>query len=418
VNPRPTVSIQAVVTAVALEVAAVFGPRVAALAFAVALVAVGATLDIAYHQRIRASSRVSPERRRLDRLMRGLYLLPVTVPAVTALALTVARAADFGPPSVQAISLIVAAAPSAILVSSVFDWFWVVPRIAGVVRPGPWETPNDPFWRSVTLAWLLSRSLTAITVSAAVVAVPLVSAAMSDGNVRTAWLAFAAVLAGAVSPSLRGLGAALNPPVSIGDLFRLEDGVILVVDVSLQGAGYVYVGAALRRNASEVVVKDGVLAFDDLPQLRRVTTADVGWGDPRVGDHLRWESTRRLEAVDALDVLIDSAAAERQRAEERTTAKVKAGATLMVVLTVLSAAAAAAEVAVSARSSVTAVVLAGAVVAAAALTSMALLVRRRLVARQQLRSSALVSPSLLAFGEQVNAQRRGMRDGLTRGRTP
>lgn len=417
-NPFPTVTIQALGAMAALLLLAVFGWETAALALAGLVFAAGLCLDALYtrQQRTIAPEVRSASRRRSDRLMRCVYLLAGLLPVATAAGLHAARVADAPSPLVTTLLLIVSIAACLILISSIVDWFWILPRVTGLVRLPPWASPGDPAWRGVTSLWLFSRSVTALVLSLSAGAIPLVVAGATSGATRSAAYAIAGVLVAAALPSNNGLRMALNPPVSIGDLLQLEDGSALVVDISLQGAGFVWAERGpVRTSATGVPIKDGTVPLDELSWLSRLSPSQVSGGVVGAAPRSQ-EAVRRLEAVDPLGSMLNAEAAEREELQHRQSQQTGVGVALALVTTVLSVAAAAAQIAVNSRKSVTVVVVVVAAISVAAISRAALVVRTRQLARRQLRQSARLSRPLLELARQVGGQREALRAGLARQR--
>lgn len=62
------------------------------------------------------------------------------------------------------------------LASSHMDWYYIRPRIDGVVVPPPCQTSRDTMWKGVTRKWYLHRAIASVVTGGAVIAVALVVA--------------------------------------------------------------------------------------------------------------------------------------------------------------------------------------------------------------------------------------------------
>lgn len=62
------------------------------------------------------------------------------------------------------------------LASSHIDWYYIRPRIDGVVVPPPCQTSRDTMWKGVTRKWYLHRAIASVVTGGAVVALALLVA--------------------------------------------------------------------------------------------------------------------------------------------------------------------------------------------------------------------------------------------------
>jgi hypothetical protein len=72
---------------------------------------------------------------------------------------------------IQGLVGVLAATLTAWLISSHVDWYFVRPRIDGVVVAPPCQTSRDSIWKGVTRKWYIHRTFASITTMAAVVAI-------------------------------------------------------------------------------------------------------------------------------------------------------------------------------------------------------------------------------------------------------
>jgi hypothetical protein len=320
---------------------------------------------------------------------------------------------------VSSLVLIAAIALSSIFLASVFDWFWVLPRITGRVRPAPWESSHDREWVPITRIWLLSRSIASVVVTLAVAAVPVVIGTAASGEARTAWLAVSGIVFSALLPANEGLRQVLHTSVAIGDLVHLEGRPGLVVDVSLQGAGVVYLDEPPRFTPSGAVRPDGVIALGELSATPRLEPSAVAsLTELRASAFARQQRRRPasggLGFVDPLDETLDQVVASRERIEQRNERVAGAGVLGVVGATTAGVAAAVAQIVGEAGHVLTLASVTGAMLGVGALTRGVFAARRQWRARRSLRSTTSPSPELQRLGGSVAAQRLALRTGLTR----
>jgi hypothetical protein len=170
VSPEPYVRGQAYVLGALLVAAAVFSTAEAALACAIVSGAVALILNLKYQADLRAVEveGVPPHRERLDLIVAG-DLRAALLAAVTASALMIGLPVDFPvspvPPG-TAILLMIAAA--GVLLSSLFDWYVILPRVSGLLGVRPCRQPNGRFprfpktWRETTRWWYIHRIAAAL----------------------------------------------------------------------------------------------------------------------------------------------------------------------------------------------------------------------------------------------------------------
>jgi hypothetical protein len=145
-----------------------------------------------------------------------------------------------------------------VFVSSLVDWYWILPRLGGIgdwPRPCTVEVPNDRHnWRFLTQFWyghrLLAEFLSVATIEASAVYL----AATDDAN-RGLWIPLAAVCtlgAGRFIPSWLGCwGNVHNPEVQVGSVIRVarvgwepSARELYVVDVDLRGIQCMFIDEA------------------------------------------------------------------------------------------------------------------------------------------------------------------------------
>lgn len=170
-----------------------------------------------------------------------------------------------------------------IFASSLVDWYRVLPRMSGVVCPGPCESPGDPRWVKVTNLWLFHRGLATLIVAGIV---PVIPGYMLDrsltGGTQAFWLAVTSiVLIPSGSFATRALTAgywALNPPLHVGDGIRRHDEygtrTVWVADVSLQGAKYIELDQDRDYTRKPFAQKsEGLIGLFELGRVRKQAIA-------------------------------------------------------------------------------------------------------------------------------------------------
>jgi hypothetical protein len=137
-----------------------------------------------------------------------------------------------------------------IYVPTLIDWYYVLPRLSGVVRLPPCRSGSDRSWITTTRAWLASRWLSLMLG-------PIVSGTALVGATMYYFLAFTNVeLKDQITVSANSFGATLliagigvavsfklldrlndvlNPIKVVGKLVRYRNTLHYVVDVSVQG---------------------------------------------------------------------------------------------------------------------------------------------------------------------------------------
>lgn len=257
-EPKFSLSMYSVVIAAGLVGLTLRGFPGSALGLAVGIVVWGLTLYGLYRvsasgaeQRLRWSRRL-PHRRNLDRVV----LLQLAVIGLTGVAAAVVvHAADFAPARhstvvLQAFILGAVVIATTAYLSALIDWFWVLPKIAGITREPPCVRPGGEKWASVTGIWLAHRAVATILITLVLAAIPGWLAAKSGrgGTESAAWVVLGTAL-GIGFNSLSGnsvlaLRQAWNPRIRVGDTVLLRPKLTdelkraFVIDVSVQGFKY------------------------------------------------------------------------------------------------------------------------------------------------------------------------------------
>ena len=227
-----------------------FGLTVAAIAAGILLV--GLAFEVSYRAR-RHEQRVLGPRRALDRIVRRQWLGIGIFGCAIGGTLQVAGVAplDRTHDVLQALTVGLVVAASAIYVSSLVDWYWVLPKIAGMVGLAPCERAGGDHFAGVTKVWFFHRAAATTIVTFVLAAVPgyMAGATGAKGAASTGWVVLGAALAigynsvnNGLTPAFRN---AFNPRFIVGDIIRVradpEDRKLqdaYVVDVSIAGLKY------------------------------------------------------------------------------------------------------------------------------------------------------------------------------------
>lgn len=275
-EPRKSMTRYAIFVACAFALRAVSNGPVPVFIASVSLFVLGAVLDVGYRLSIaRRDSDLSdrPSARARDSWARTQWLGTSVFGAIVGAAFAWlgaptfqwggSRYADFINAAVTAVTI----GSTAVLASSLIDWFWILPRTAGLVRKAPCEAAGGEQWKRTTSVWLWHRGIATLVVAGALVGVPafMGDTAGADGGGRAAWFIIAATIGAAVASFVnaggRALWMGLNPTTTLGDVVDVHGRSCFVVDVSLQGAKYVLSERIPRQAFAEK--EDGSFALDD-----------------------------------------------------------------------------------------------------------------------------------------------------------
>ena len=169
-SPEPYVRAQAGALAFALLLSALQGPAVAALICAGITALIANVLYLRYRGDLRAArvDVVPQHRERLDLIVSGDVRAASAVGAVAGsfmLVLSV-KQPDLGIAPISAVLL--GATATVILLSSLVDWYVILPRISGLLGTRPCREPDADFprrpqtWREVTRWWYIHRIVAAL----------------------------------------------------------------------------------------------------------------------------------------------------------------------------------------------------------------------------------------------------------------
>jgi hypothetical protein len=184
-----------------------------------------------------------------------------------------------GTPLVLKVLLVcVTVAATAVFVSSLIDWYWILPRVSGVVCPAPCEAPGHEYWTYLTNHWIFHRVIAELFVSGAIVAWPTAMAGETMGSAQALWGVGAVIATGSIAYREKFVVAAIlnagDARTKVGDVVRIRHEVdeedrwswAYVLDVSLRGAkivlleGLSFGGRPFDRKGDFLMASDAALA--------------------------------------------------------------------------------------------------------------------------------------------------------------
>jgi hypothetical protein len=168
VSPEPYVRGQAYVLGALLVISAIFGWAQAALACSAATGLVAAVLHFKYRRECRgAEVSVPPHRERLDLIVAGDVRTAVLL-GLTAGMLLLLFPHDLHLGIAPETSVLLSVACAAVLLSSLVDWYVILPRVSGLLGIRPCRHPDADFprapktWREITRWWYIHRIAAAL----------------------------------------------------------------------------------------------------------------------------------------------------------------------------------------------------------------------------------------------------------------
>lgn len=314
-EPRYSMAAYAVVVGALLGLLAVSGAVAAATWSALAFLGLAGAMDLNYSLERRRKGREAPYRARFDRMVRmrwagaGLGAL-VLIAAVSVLDFTPLHGAGR---FVDAFAICATIAALGVFVSSLVDWYWILPKVSGIVCLAPCEAPGKERWESPTGHWYFHRGVATLLVGGVATGIcGYMAATTTDTREAAIWGAIGlAAIAAAVGDfnreGVKALWYGFSPPIHVGDTILAElftEGPVerrraYVVDVSIQGAKYKFLEDGRYRGPSfETKSDQGPIPNDDLGAIPRpepiVVCGDgctgVNWycrHNPRAHDKVR-----------------------------------------------------------------------------------------------------------------------------------
>jgi hypothetical protein len=301
----------AVLALVAVVLLSLEGNTATATGLAVGISAFALLLDISYRVRARGRScLILAPRRYLDRVVRAQWLGLLITGSVLAQISAVTNSSPWSGDSSVAEVVIggFAIGITTIYASSLTDWYWVLPKISGIVAPPPCTTVIAKASAGVTKIWFFHRAVATIVCTALVAGVPAYiagTATISASLSATLTLFGAAAAIGfnaATAGTVWAFGQFLSPRLEVGNYVRKrkevddrepEDGY--VVDVSIQG-----VKIKLESDVLGQFVSDGDLIpyheAQTIPKRTRTTAMCPSLQECRAAN---WYCLRNLNASTA-----------------------------------------------------------------------------------------------------------------------
>ncbi len=245
VEPVVSLSVYALLTTAALVLLGAGGFPATAAGLAAGLAGYGVILELMYLKQRRGAS-LPEHRRRLDRLVRLQW---AGCAAVTLAAMVAGSDVDLSRDARTRMEFVdgaVLTALFALWLSALIDWYWVLPRMAGIGCAPPCQTPYDGTWNSVTKVWLYHRAIATMVFVGGIAAIPGYFAVVTENAVFATVLTVVtfgvpAVMSEQVASAVRALRHGLNPPVPVGSIARvrlLDEQIVYIVDASLEGSKY------------------------------------------------------------------------------------------------------------------------------------------------------------------------------------
>lgn len=419
-HPKPYVTAQGIATCVLASGAVLAGAGLAVLLQGAVSLVVTSALVASYTHAVRRAGHstavgasLGARRAYLVHFMNRLVVLVV----VWLVAWGVVGVAVIGSGSriPQVILVPLAVAANAVYLSSLLDWYWVLPRVQGIVRPGLGESLGDPAWRTITRVWLVHRAFATLALSTCLAAIPALVGGTASGAERAAWFGAAGVVFGGVLPlNRRGVQAILNLPARLGDTFDVEGHRAVVVDVSLEGVRLRFVDHATSLT-TDPEPGDVRLAFATLPAYQRLAS---------VGDLASIQEAHTVPlpshpARDSIDALVLAERERRELQETRDEVVAERSGVALAMLGVVGLAVATAQLVLELGGAIrTLVVAVPAAVASLALVGATVrLVGARALARNRGGVPSVAIP-LRKLGLRVTRQRNAVRRATTESAEP
>lgn len=255
-EPKVSMSLYAAAMTAALLLLAAAGFRDTTLWLIGGLAVYAAALDLLYLAqrslfRRRTSRDIPRHRLVLDWVVRTQWIGSAAIAVAVTLSFRSLNLHPLQDSSTLARAIIVAVAVALIGVyaSSLVDWYWILPKVSGIVCLAPCEAAGRERWSLVTSFWYFHRAVATALVAIAVTGIPFyMLSTKNSGRAQAFWSVAGLGVAGLAGvfykQTFRAGWYAFNPPIHVGDVIRAEievDGEderrdAYVVDVSLQGA--------------------------------------------------------------------------------------------------------------------------------------------------------------------------------------
>ena len=250
-EPKAAITAQVVLALVAIGLLSLQGNTAAATFLAVGFAGFAALLDLSYLVRARGRRcLVLAHRRWLDRLVRAQWLCLLVVGTAFAQGVGAAGVDPLSDAS-DAVKVPIAAfviGIGTIYASSLVDWYWVLPKISGIVAPPPCTRVVAKTYAGVTKVWFFHRATATAIITALIAGTPAyIAGTVTDSGLSRAGLTLLGAAAAigfnaATAGTVWAFGQFLSPRVEVGSYIRKRKGVDdpepqdgYVLDVSVQG---------------------------------------------------------------------------------------------------------------------------------------------------------------------------------------
>jgi hypothetical protein len=280
-EPRASMTGYAAAILLATILLALGGHTAAVVALSVGIGAYAALLDLSYLARRRKRRMLALSHRRfLDCVVRAQWITLATVGTGVALTLAALDTVPFddADPAVNAIIVGWVVLWTIVYVSALVDWYWILPKVSGIVAPPPCTVVGGKTFDRMTGLWLFHRGAATALVTFVLAGVPAwIAGTIDEGSwERTLLTLVGAALAIGFNAVNAGTVWALkqfnHPLVAVGwyvrerkDVNEPEPQDAYVLDVAVSGIKY-----KLESDINGKFVHDGlILPFSQVDPKRR-----------------------------------------------------------------------------------------------------------------------------------------------------
>lgn len=281
-EPKASLTAFVVVILLAVTLLSLQGDTTTATVTVVGLSAYAALLDLSYLLRSRSRRLlILAHRRYLDRIVRSQWVALLLLGGAIAQGLEVGdiHPLDGDSDAVEAVVVAVSIGIVVIYASALVDWYWVLPKVSGIVAPPPCTTAVAKTYAGVTKVWYFHRAVATAVVTALIAGTPAYIAGTGTGGGASA-RALLTLLGAAAAIGFNAATAGtvwaftqyLSPRLEVGSYVRKrkdiddpepQDGY--VSDVSVQG-----ITVKLECDVDGTFVKDGdLLPYHEAQQVTK-----------------------------------------------------------------------------------------------------------------------------------------------------
>jgi hypothetical protein len=250
-EPKAAMTAQVVLALAAVALLSLQGNTGPATFLAAGLAGFAALLDLSYFVRTRGRRcLVLAHRRWLDRFVRGQWLALLVVGSALAGGLGAVGVDPLSDAS-DAVKIPVAAFAigiGTIYASSLVDWYWILPKISGIVAPPPCTRVVAKTYAGVTKVWFFHRAIATAVITALIAGTPAyIAGSVADSGLSRAGLTLLGAAAAigfnaATAGTVWAFRQFLSPRLEVGSYVRKRKDIddpdpqdAYVVDVSVQG---------------------------------------------------------------------------------------------------------------------------------------------------------------------------------------